>query len=315
MYDGEIAFGPGEEFRAIRRIIRRLGPVAAGIGDDAALIHVPRGNVLAMSSDTFVENVHFRRTWLTADEIGYRSATAALSDLGAMGAIGVGMLVSLTVPKDARDMLDGIADGVGRAARAAEVRVFGGNTSSGATLSLTFAVFGNTRDPMPRDAARAGNRVYVTGKFGGPAAAVAAFEAGTVPDPEWRDRFVHPHARIKEGRWLAGRGARAAIDISDGLIGDAAHIAAASNVGIELHLDRVPTVSGVTALDASRSGEEYELLVTSAIPVDVDAFSGRFGIPLTEIGVVKDGHPGVKTLFHGKPVALHRTGYDHFRSS
>lgn len=314
MYDREIAFGPGEEFRAIRRMIRRLGPLAAGIGDDAALIHVPRGNALAMSSDTSVENVHFRREWLTADEIGYRSATAALSDLAAMGASGVGMLVSLTVPKDAHYMLDGIADGIARAARAAEVRVYGGDTTSGATLSLAFTVFGNTRDPMPRDAARAGDRVYVTGKLGGPAAAVVALTAAIEPRAEWRERFAAPHARIREARWLAGRGARAAIDLSDGLVADTAHIAAASNVRIDLHLDRVPTVEGVGALDASRGGEEYELLVTSAIPIDTHAFAARFAIPLTEIGTVRDGHPGVKTFLAGRSVVVPRPGYDHFGS-
>ncbi|MGI8547036.1 MAG: thiamine-phosphate kinase [Gemmatimonadaceae bacterium] len=312
MYDREIAFGPGEEFRAIRRMIRRLGPLAAGIGDDAALIHVPRGNTLAMSADTSVENVHFKRDWLTPDEIGYRSATGALSDLAAVGASGVGMLVSLTVPHDARGMLDGIADGIARASRAAEVRVYGGDTTAGATLSLTFSVFGNTRDAMPRDAARAGDRVYVTGMLGGPAAAVTAFNAGIEPRPEWRDRFAQPRARLKEARWLAGRGARAAIDISDGLIGDAGHVAAASNVRIDLHLDRVPTVVGVTALDASRSGEEYELVVTSPIPIDTHAFAERFGITLSEIGVVKDGHPGVKTLLSGKVVTVPKAGFDHF---
>lgn len=314
MYDREIAFGPGEEFRAIRRMIRRFGPLAAGIGDDAALIHVPRGNTLAMSSDTSVENVHFRRSWLTPDEIGYRSATAALSDLAAMGATGVGMLVSLTVPKDARCMLDGIADGIARAARATEVRVYGGDTTNGATLSLSFTVFGNTRDPMPRDAARAGDRMYVTGKLGGPAAAVTALSAGVEPRAEWRERFVAPHARIKEARWLAGRGARAAIDLSDGLVADAAHIAAASNVRIDLHLDRLPTVEGVGALDASRGGEEYELLVASAIPIDTYAFAARFAIPLTELGAVRDGHPGVKSFLGGKSVVVPRAGYDHFGS-
>lgn len=312
MYDGEIAFGPGDEFRAIRRIIRRLGPVAAGIGDDAALVHVPRGNALALSVDTSVDGIHFRRGWLSPDEIGYRCATAALSDLAGMGAAGGGMLVSLIVPKDARSMLDGLVDGIARAARAAGVRVFGGDTSSGATLSLGFTVFGAVREPMPRDAARAGDRVYVTGRFGGPAAAVAALLAGTAPLDEWRERFAEPHARIREARWLAGRGARAAIDISDGLLADAAHIAAASNVGVDLYLDRLPLVAGVESVDACRGGEEYELMVTSAIPIDVEMFASRFGVPLTQVGAVRDGSPGVTTYLDGRSVVLPKPGYDHF---
>ena len=74
-HGGEIAFGPGEEFRFIRRLIRRFGSLAAGIGDDAALIHIPRDNMLAMTTDTAVDNVHFRRDWLTLDEIGYRAGS------------------------------------------------------------------------------------------------------------------------------------------------------------------------------------------------------------------------------------------------
>src|SRR5580692_11265634 len=94
----EIPFGPGEEFRIIRRMIRRLGTLASGIGDDAAIIDLPKGERLAISIDTIVENVHFKRGWLTPLEIGYRAGTAALSDLAAMGASAVGLLVSITVP-------------------------------------------------------------------------------------------------------------------------------------------------------------------------------------------------------------------------
>lgn len=311
-FEREIAFGPGEEFRMIRRMIRRWGALAAGIGDDAALLNVPRGNILALSTDTSIENVHFRRDWLTPDEIGYRSATAALSDLAAVGAMGTGIMVSLTLPNETRATLDGLADGIGRAARASGVRVYGGDTTRGSVLSLTFTVFGNTRDPMPRDAARAGHRVYVTGRLGGPAAAVRALKDGTEPLPEWRDRFAEPHARLREARWLAGRGARAAVDISDGLIADAGHVAAASNVRIELTLDALPTVAGVTPVDAARGGEEYELMVTSAIPIDTAAFSERFALPLTEIGTVKDGQPVVRATMRGKQVAAVAGGYDHF---
>lgn len=312
MYDREIAFGPGEEFRAVRRIIRRLGAVGAGIGDDAALIHVPRGNALAMSVDTSVDNVHFRSDWITADEIGFRGATAALSDLAAVGASAVGILVSLTVPAAARPMLDGITDGIARAARAVDARVFGGDTTGGATLSLSFTVFGNVREALVRDAARAGDRVYVTGRLGGPGAAVASWLAGAEPQPEFRARFAAPAARIREGRWLVGRGARSAIDISDGLVADAGHIAAASNVRLELHLEQVPRFQELTPEEAATSGEEYELLVTSAIPIDTRAFGDRFGIPLTQVGIVSDGNPGVTTLLDGQTVVLRSSGFDHF---
>lgn len=315
MQDGEIAFGPGEEFRFIRRLIRRLGPLAVGIGDDAALLNVPRDNMVAISTDTSTENVHFRREWLALDEIGYRATTAALSDLAAMGASGAGILLALCTRRESRADLDLLADGIARAVTAAGVKVYGGDTTIGDNLSLTVTVFGNVRDPMRRDAARAGHHVYLTGVLGGPGAAVRALKSEVEPVPIWRDRFARPHARIREGRWLAGRGARSAIDISDGLVADAAHVAAASNVRIAIDIGRVPRVERTSAVEAACSGEEYELLVTSAIPIDCDAFSQRFGIPLTEIGDVVDGAPGVAVTLNGSAVTQDLAGFDHFRNS
>jgi thiamine-monophosphate kinase len=312
-HGGEIAFGPGEEFRFIRRLIRRFGSLAAGIGDDAALIHIPRDNMLAMTTDTAVDNVHFRRDWLTLDEIGYRATTGAISDLAAMGASGMGILIALATPPESRENLDALGDGIARAAVAAGVRIFGGDTVRSAVLSLTITAFGNTRDPLRRDAARAGHHVYVTGVFGGPAAAVRALIDGTPVLATWRDRFVNPHARLREALWAAGRGARAAIDISDGLLADAAHVAAASNVQITLDLDRVPVIEGVDPVAAVQSGEEYELLLTSAIPLDCDAFRRRFGVPLTAIGSISDGEPGVVVTSRGKRLDIEPRGYDHFR--
>lgn len=315
MHQDEIAFGPGKEFRFIRRLIRRFGPLASGIGDDAALVHVPRDNMVAISTDTSVENVHFRREWLTLDEIGYRATTAALSDLAATGAAGVGILIALTTPPESKENLDALSDGIARAAAAADVRIFGGDTTRGPVLSLTVTVFGNAREALRRDLARAGHRLYVTGVLGGPAAAVRALNAGSSPRPEWRERFANPHARLREARWAAGRGARAAIDISDGLLADAAHIAAASNVRIVIDLGRLPLVPGVDAVSAAQGGEEYELLLTSAIPIDCSAFRSRFGILLTEIGTVSDGQPGVAALLNGKPLDIESRGYDHFGDS
>jgi thiamine-monophosphate kinase len=310
--DSEISFGPGEEFRFIRRMIRRFGSLAVGIGDDAAIVHVPRDNAMVISTDTSVENVHFRRDWLTLDEIGYRATTAALSDIAAMGATGVGILIALSTPAEPHGALDSLGDGIARAAEAAGVRIYGGDTTRGPVLSLTITVIGNTREPMRRDAARAGHHVYVTGVLGGPAAAVRALMDGVPVPPAWRDRFANPHARLREGRWVAGRGARAAIDVSDGLLADAEHVAAASNVRIRLDLDRIPTVDGVDPIVAAQSGEEYELLLTSAIPIDCGAFGDRFGVRLTDIGMVVDGQPGVQTTVQGRLLEVESRGYDHF---
>lgn len=310
--DGEIAFGPGKEFRFIRRLIRKFGQLATGIGDDAALVHIPRDNMVAISTDTSVENVHFRRDWLSLEEIGYRATTAALSDLAATGATGIGILIALVTPPESKENLDALSDGIARAATAGGVRIYGGDTTRGPVLSLTITVFGNAREALRRDAARADHHVYVTGAFGGPGAALRALNDGAPVRPEWRDRFANPHARLREARWLAGRGARAAIDISDGLLADAAHVAAASNVRMTLNLDRVPTISGVDVVSAVQSGEEYELLLTSAIPIDSEAFRARFGVALTEIGSVADGAPGIQVTMRGEQVEIEPRGYDHF---
>jgi thiamine-monophosphate kinase len=125
-------------------------------------------------------------------------------------------------------------------------------------------------------------------------------------------RCPNPPAPRGYGAGAPGRGARAAIDISDGLLADAAHVAAASNVCVRLDLDRVPCVDGVDPVSAARSGEEYELLLTSAIPIDCGAFANRFDVQLTEIGMVIDGEPGIEPLLHGEPVDVVQRGYDHF---
>ena len=114
--------------------------------------------------------------------------------------------------------------------------------------------------------------------------------------------------------WLSAHGAAAAVDVSDGLLSDVAHVAAASDVRVVLDLDRLPTVPGADARDAARSGEEYELVVTSPSPLDVRAFEATFGARLTEIGLVHGGDGGageVEPRFGGARVDL-PPGYDHF---
>jgi thiamine-monophosphate kinase len=120
---------------------------------------------------------------------------------------------------------------------------------------------------------------------------------------------VHPVARIAEARWLADHGVSAAIDISDGLVADARHVAHASGVAIELDASRVPCVDGVAVEGALESGEEYELLVTSPRALDVAAFERRFALPLTEVGHVDVGDAAVHVT--GARVA-NAAGHDHF---
>ncbi len=307
------ALGRGGEFDMIRELAERWGRAARGLGDDAAILEVPDGEQLVVSTDTSVEDVHFRRRWLTSGEIGYRSAMAALSDLAAMGARPLGMTVALALPRAWTEDFGRLADGIGEAARDVACPVIGGDLSRSDMLHCTFTVLGTTARPVLRSGAKVGDSVYVTGQLGGPGAALRALSAGTEPAPLQRDRFARPVARVREGAWLAERGANAMIDLSDGLVSDADHVASASGVRLTIDLDKLPVMAGSTAVDAARSGEEYELLFTAAAGFDAGAFVRAFRLPLTVIGHVDAlaGDHRVAFMSQGKRVDL-ANGYDHF---
>lgn len=309
-----IALGPGREFDVVRDLVRRWGPSARGIGDDAALLDVPPGTQLVASTDASVENVHFKRPWLTPAELGYRAAAAALSDLAAMAATPVAMLVAMSVPATWRDDIGGIADGIGEASRAFDAPIVGGNLTAGVELGLTITVLGCTEHPLGRHGAHPGDALYVTGVLGGPRSAIQAWTAGGVPAAEHRRRFVHPAARIREALWLAAHGATAAIDISDGLVSDVSHMASASGVEVHIELDAIPVVGGVSPREAAASGEEYELAVASPRPLDEHAFANAFQLPLTRIGaVVPAGSGGATARLRSRGAFVDLVpGHDHF---
>jgi thiamine-monophosphate kinase len=305
-----IALGPGAEFDEIRRLVARWGARAQGIGDDAAVWLPTRGEHLVASVDTAVEGRHFERGWLTSRELGWRAAAAALSDLAAMAARPVGVLVALTVAESWQREVFEIADGIGDAVAAAGTVIRGGNISAGGELSITTTVFGEAYAPLRRAGARPGELVFVTGRLGGPGAALDALRSGKRDarhHARHHERFAHPVPRLAEARWLAANGATAAIDISDGLVSDAGHLAAASGVGIIIEPSSLPLVDGIRAREALVSGEEYELLI-AAPALDTKAFSARFGIPLTAIGRVTESPAGVEVV--GTRVELLR-GHDH----
>jgi thiamine-monophosphate kinase len=298
-----------DEADLIRKFVAQWGARASGIGDDAAILDVPSGEKLVVSTDASVENVHFRRPDISAAEIGYRAAAAALSDLAAMAARPLGLLFALVLPVSWRDEATKIADGVGDAAAASSCPVIGGNISSGAELSITTTVLGSSVTPLSRSSARAGDSLYVTGVLGGAAAAVRAWSSGHAPDPEMRKRFVHPSPRIRESIWLASHGATSAIDISDGVAADAGHLAESSDATLTIDADLIPRFRGASLEDALGGGEDYELLLTGQ-SLDIGAFLKTFGLPLTRIGSVSEGPARVTFLEHGKPIAT-PGGFDH----
>ncbi|MDZ4389192.1 MAG: thiamine-phosphate kinase [Gemmatimonadales bacterium] len=313
-----IAMGSGGEFDRIRAIVAALGDAAGPIGDDTAAIPVGEGE-LRVSTDVSVEEVHFRRDWLALDEIGWRATASALSDLAATAAEPAGITIALTIP-------DGTADGdvvqvmrgVGAAAAAAGCQLLGGDMSGGGMWSLAVTVFGHAVRPLSRRGARPGDGIWVSGVLGGARAALLAWQDGREPAPAARLAFARPQPRLAAGRWLASRGATAMLDLSDGLGGDAEHLAAASGVGLEIELDRLPIHPSVHAearrIDqpaaefAAIGGEDYELLVALPEGVDGAACEPGAGVPLTRIGTVVAGS-GVRCLLAGRAIAV--AGFRH----
>jgi thiamine-monophosphate kinase len=306
-----IDLGPGAEFDLVRTLLTQWGKAAQRIGDDAAIIDVPNGERLVVSTDTSVEGIHFQRDWLSSFEIGYRATAASLSDLAAMAARPLGILIALTLPKGDKDEAREFATGIREGASAVMCPIVGGDLSSGNDLSLTITALGSAARPLARSGAKPGQSVYVTGRLGGPASAVRAWRAGKQPSESDRARFASPVPRIEPAIGLAERGATSGIDISDGLTADLSHVAAASKVVIEIDAERIPRVDGVTAAQAASSGEEYEIVVTGP-KIDARQFSEEFGLDLTEIGRVVAGAPGVTLLQGGKPISA-LPGFDHFR--
>lgn len=316
--------GPGKEFERIREIMARMEEILGDVselGDDCALI--PMGSTtLALSIDTSIENIHFRTDWLDFKEIGFRAAGAAMSDLAADGATPLGLLVSLGVPartngKGADPAAD-IMAGVATIAHNLDAKVLGGDLSLSEHYVVDVCVLGTTERPVRRSGAREGDALWVTGYLGGAALALERFRTGKqMPDP-LRNRYACPEPRIEAGRWLAGHGASAMIDISDGLAADAQHLAAASELGIEINLEHIPCWEEVDAMAALASGEEFELLLTMPSTfgdASASAFRAQTGLQLTRIGTcLRSGggrRGGVRLLHHQQPVPL-PAGYDHF---
>jgi thiamine-monophosphate kinase len=315
-----LELGPGAEFDRIRRIAQTLGAQGVGLGDDCGLIREGE-EFFAVSTDVSVEGVHFRPQWVRPEEVGWRATASALSDLAAEGAVPVGLLCAVTMPARAPEAhLLELMSGVGAAAKYAGALVLGGDMSSGPAWSVTVTVVGRTRAPITRGGAEPGDRVWVSGTLGGARAALEAWRRGDQPLPGARARFAHPEPRIAAGRWLARHGARAMIDLSDGLGGDAGHLAAASGVALELDLDAIPIAPeaapeaerlGVSPQQfAAEGGEDFELLV--ALPPRfnaADLFVRECGLDLTLVGSIGAGS-GVRFLLRGQPIML--KGFNHF---
>lgn len=316
------------EFELLARVRERLpapGPrVRLGSGDDAA-IAVP-GGATATSVDAVVDGVHFHRGQATLRQIGHKALAAALSDLAAMGAAAGEAYVTLGVPSDLDE--DGcveLLDGIAALAEATGTTLAGGDVTRARELFLAVTVVGHADDPdafVTRAGARAGDALVLTGEVGGARAGLALLED---PGPEGsalRERQLEPHPRLAAGRALAGAGATAMIDLSDGLTGDALHLAERSGVGLRIAGDTAPIAPGALEVLAAGGGEElllaleggedYELLATLP-PANVersrDAVLEAEGVALTTVGEVVDGE-GVELRLPGGRLVRPGRGFD-----
>lgn len=290
----------GAEFDTIRMLMDRWRDLAVDIGDDAAVLATEPGRVLVASTDACVIHVHFQPEWISPAEVGARAAAAALSDLAAMGARADALLIAFVVPDAWRTLLGDVADGIGGVVRATGARIVGGNLSRGDAFSMTTTVLGSATRVVSRAGAAPGDVLVVTGTLGGPGQALQRWMAGHTPSVWARDRFAAPVPRLAEGARLARGGASAMLDISDGLMADAGHMAAASGMVLEIDCDALPVGPGVQPQDALGSGEEYELL--AAIPRALveplmREWVGNGRAPLTVVGKVLSTHqPGLDSV-------------------
>src|SRR5688572_1443061 len=299
--------GKGAEFDLIREFLAAASTATAGQpaadgssdnvrvgpGDDCAVV---RGDGIAISVDMSVEGVHFRRDWLNPEEIGYRAAAAALSDLAAVAATPIGILVALALrPDDAAAVGVGVMKGAAAAAAGVHAALLGGDvTRTDGPLIVDVVVVGNVVEPVLRSGAAPGDVVWVTGELGAAAAAVRVLQRGETPDPAARLVFALPSPRTEEAVWLARHGViSAAVDLSDGLAGDAGHIAAASGVQIIIDAGDVPIhpaaqsegegTEGALRL-AVAGGDDYELCFTArpgSVEPLVAGFVETFGVRLS----------------------------------
>jgi thiamine-monophosphate kinase len=315
------------EFDLIRRYFTRPAPGALlGVGDDAALLQVSEGNVLAVSTDMLVSGTHFLPD---ADPflLGHKTLAVNLSDMAAMGATPRWATLAIALPDADEAWLERFSAGFFALAQQYGVELVGGDTTRG-PLNLCVTIMGEVpqRAALLRSGANHGDEVWVSGRLGDAALALAHLQGRIVlPENEFAacaPALHQPQPRVSLGIALRGI-ASSAIDISDGLLGDLGHILDASKVAAEIDFTLLPispelrghvhqTLGRQCALSG---GDDYELCFTApaARHAGILSIGARLGLPLTCVGKVVAGRGCIAHDAAGNPINLEASGYDHFR--
>jgi thiamine-monophosphate kinase len=321
----------------IRRRTSHKGPFAGlrlGIGDDCALLAPRPSEELAVTTDLSIAGRHFRLDWHPPEAVGHRALARGLSDLAAMGARPIAAFLSLGLPHSLtatdgwrRDWFQRFLDGFLALAEAHKTPLAGGDLAESPVAVADIVLVGAVPRgrALLRSGARPGDQLYVTGALGGAAAGLAclAETASTVRGNPQRipkklaarlAPHFYPQPRIAQGLRLQRRGlASAALDVSDGLSSDLAHLCAESGVAAEVDASLVPIASGATLDQALHGGEDYELLFTA--PVAARLPRSIAGVPVTRIGRIvkaRKSHPTITLLTRHGAQALEARGWEHF---
>jgi thiamine-monophosphate kinase len=311
---------------ALARFVPSSSLVIKGIGDDCAVLRMG-DRVMLVSTDMFVEEVHFLRSHAAPEQIGWKAAAAGLSDIAAMGGMPLFGLVSLSAPADEQvSFLESMYQGISAAFAAQGAVLVGGDTTrSPDRLVLDIVAIGEAISGRycTRAGARPGDLLAVTGYPGQSAAGLHAIQ-NKMDAPQLVERHYHPNPRVREAQWLVAQGGlHALIDVSDGLVQDTGHLARAAGLGAQIERKKLPVAAALTEFGKKHGlqphpfiltgGEDYELaLALDPVRADniLEGFAGEFEIPLTVVGEFSDKWQEVRV--DGEKVP--RSGYDHFRA-
>ena len=315
------------EFDLIRRYFTRPAPGALlGVGDDAALLQVGEGQALAVSTDMLVSGSHFSPD---ADPflLGHKTLAVNLSDMAAMGATPRWATLAIALPEANETWLEKFSAGFFALAEEYGVDLVGGDTTRG-PLNLCVTIFGEVpaQEALRRDGAQLGDEVWVSGKLGDAALALAHLQGhiklSSAEFAACAPALHQPQPRVALGLALRGI-ANSAIDISDGLLADLGHILEASRLAARLEFPALPVsapmrnhLQHLLAMQCVLSGgDDYELCFTapSARHAEILGISTRLKLPLTRIGTTAAGLGCQVVDASGDPLKMEISGYDHFR--